>query len=135
MIKRYKLSVLKSLRFCPIFCGVFLVKSFFTNYRQSTMTKCIFVSGGGVSSLGKGMTDAAVAAVREARGVKVTRTKMDAYINADPGTRTPFQHGEVFVPEDGAETELDLGYYERCLRDSMMSKSNNFTSGRIYQNV
>ncbi|MDX1786981.1 CTP synthase [Psychrobacter cibarius] len=99
------------------------------------MTKFIFVTGGVVSSLGKGITAASLAAVLEARGVKVTMTKMDPYINVDPGTMSPFQHGEVFVTEDGAETDLDLGYYERFLRHSKMSKSNNFTSGRIYQNV
>ena len=99
------------------------------------MTKFIFVTGGVVSSLGKGITAASLAAVLEARGVTVTMTKMDPYINVDPGTMSPFQHGEVFVTEDGAETDLDLGYYERFLRHSKMTKSNNFTSGRIYQNV
>ncbi len=99
------------------------------------MTKFIFVTGGVVSSLGKGITAASLAAVLEARGINVTMTKMDPYINVDPGTMSPFQHGEVFVTEDGAETDLDLGYYERFLRRSKMSKSNNFTSGRIYQNV
>lgn len=99
------------------------------------MTKFIFVTGGVVSSLGKGITAASLAAILEARGVNVTMTKMDPYINVDPGTMSPFQHGEVFVTEDGAETDLDLGYYERFLRRSKMSKSNNFTSGRIYQNV
>ena len=99
------------------------------------MTKYIFVTGGVVSSLGKGISAASVAALLEARGLKVTMTKMDPYINVDPGTMSPFQHGEVFVTEDGAETDLDLGYYERFLRHSKMSKSNNFTSGRIYQNV
>ncbi len=99
------------------------------------MTKFIFVTGGVVSSLGKGITAASLAAVLEARGLKVTMTKMDPYINVDPGTMSPFQHGEVFVTEDGAETDLDLGYYERFLRHSKMSKVNNFTSGRIYQTV
>lgn len=98
-------------------------------------TKFIFVTGGVVSSLGKGITAASLAAVLEARGLKVTMTKMDPYINVDPGTMSPFQHGEVFVTEDGAETDLDLGYYERFLRHSKMSKTNNFTSGRIYQSV
>lgn len=97
--------------------------------------KYIFVTGGVVSSLGKGITAASLAAVLEARGLKVTMTKMDPYINVDPGTMSPFQHGEVFVTEDGAETDLDLGYYERFLRRSKMSKTNNFTSGRIYQTV
>lgn len=99
------------------------------------MTKFIFVTGGVVSSLGKGITAASLAAVLEARGLKVTMTKMDPYINVDPGTMSPFQHGEVFVTEDGAETDLDLGYYERFLRHSKMSKVNNFTSGRVYQTV
>ncbi|OOS07982.1 CTP synthase [Moraxella cuniculi DSM 21768] len=98
-------------------------------------TKFIFVTGGVVSSLGKGIAAASLAAVLEARGLKVTMTKMDPYINVDPGTMSPFQHGEVFVTEDGAETDLDLGYYERFLRRSKMSKANNFTSGRIYQTV
>lgn len=99
------------------------------------MTKFIFVTGGVVSSLGKGITAASVASTLEARGLKVTMTKLDPYINVDPGTMSPFQHGEVFVTEDGAETDLDLGYYERFLRHSKMSKANNFTSGRIYQTV
>ena len=99
------------------------------------MTKFIFVTGGVVSSLGKGITAASVAAILEARGLKVTMTKLDPYINVDPGTMSPFQHGEVFVTEDGAETDLDLGYYERFLRHSKMSQRNNFTSGRIYQTV
>jgi CTP synthase len=99
------------------------------------MTKYIFVTGGVVSSLGKGISAASVAALLEARGLKVTMTKMDPYINVDPGTMSPFQHGEVFVTEDGAETDLDLGYYERFLRHSRMTKKNNFTSGRIYLDV
>lgn len=99
------------------------------------MTKYIFVTGGVVSSLGKGISAASVAALLEARGLKVTMTKMDPYINVDPGTMSPFQHGEVFVTEDGAETDLDLGYYERFLRHSRMTKKNNFTSGRIYSHV
>ncbi len=99
------------------------------------MTKFIFVTGGVVSSLGKGIAAASLAAVLEARGLKITMTKMDPYINVDPGTMSPFQHGEVFVTEDGAETDLDLGYYERFLRRSKMSRANNFTSGRIYQTV
>ena len=99
------------------------------------MTKYIFVTGGVVSSLGKGITAASLAALLEARGLKVTMTKMDPYINVDPGTMSPFQHGEVFVTDDGAETDLDLGYYERFLRHARMSKRNNFTSGRIYLDV
>ena len=88
-----------------------------------------------VSSLGKGISAASVAALLEARGLKVTMVKMDPYINVDPGTMSPFQHGEVFVTEDGAETDLDLGYYERFLRRAKMTKLNNFTSGRVYQDV
>jgi CTP synthase len=99
------------------------------------MTKYIFVTGGVVSSLGKGITAASLAALLEARGLKVTMTKMDPYINVDPGTMSPYQHGEVFVTDDGAETDLDLGYYERFLRHARMSKRNNFTSGRIYLDV
>ncbi|WP_022956295.1 CTP synthase [Perlucidibaca piscinae] len=99
------------------------------------MTKFIFVTGGVVSSLGKGISAASLAALLEARGLKVTMIKMDPYINVDPGTMSPYQHGEVFVTDDGAETDLDLGYYERFLRRSRMSKKNNFTSGRIYLDV
>ena len=99
------------------------------------MTKYIFVTGGVVSSLGKGISAASLAALLEARGLKVTMTKMDPYINVDPGTMSPYQHGEVFVTEDGAETDLDLGYYERYLRRSKMTRNNNFTSGRIYLDV
>ena len=99
------------------------------------MTHFIFVTGGVVSSLGKGISAASVAALLEASGLKVTMVKMDPYINVDPGTMSPFQHGEVFVTEDGAETDLDLGYYERFLRRAKMTKLNNFTSGRVYQDV
>lgn len=99
------------------------------------MTKYIFVTGGVVSSLGKGISAASLAALLEARGLKVTMIKMDPYINVDPGTMSPYQHGEVFVTGDGAETDLDLGYYERFLRRGRMTRNNNFTSGRIYQDV
>ncbi|MDP2227710.1 MAG: CTP synthase [Moraxellaceae bacterium] len=99
------------------------------------MTKYIFVTGGVVSSLGKGISAASLAALLEARGLKVTMIKMDPYINVDPGTMSPYQHGEVFVTGDGAETDLDLGYYERFLRHARMTKANNFTSGRIYLDV
>ncbi len=102
---------------------------------RNRMTHFIFVTGGVVSSLGKGISAASVAALLEARGLKVTMVKMDPYINVDPGTMSPFQHGEVFVTEDGAETDLDLGYYERFLRLAKMTKLNNFTSGRVYQDV
>ncbi len=98
------------------------------------MTKFIFVTGGVVSSLGKGIASASIGAILEARGLKVTLLKLDPYINVDPGTMSPFQHGEVFVTEDGAETDLDLGHYERFV-DATMSKRNNFTTGQIYENV
>ena len=98
------------------------------------MTRYIFVTGGVVSSLGKGIASASLAAVLEARGLKVTILKLDPYINVDPGTMSPFQHGEVFVTEDGAETDLDLGHYERFIR-SKMTKRNNFTTGRVYETV
>lgn len=98
------------------------------------MTKYIFVTGGVVSSLGKGIAAASVAAILESRGLKVTMMKLDPYINVDPGTMSPFQHGEVFVTEDGAETDLDLGHYERFI-SSKMSKRNNFTTGQIYDSV
>ncbi|ATX76121.1 CTP synthase [Reinekea forsetii] len=98
------------------------------------MTRYIFVTGGVVSSLGKGIASASLAAILEARGLKVTLLKLDPYINVDPGTMSPFQHGEVFVTEDGAETDLDLGHYERFV-NTTMTRRNNFTSGRIYQDV
>ena len=98
------------------------------------MPKIIFVTGGVVSSLGKGIASASLAAVLEARGSKVTLIKLDPYINVDPGTMNPLQHGEVYVTEDGAETDLDLGHYERFVR-SKMGKVNNYTTGQIYQNV
>ena len=98
------------------------------------MTHYIFVTGGVVSSLGKGIASASLAAILEARGLKVTMMKLDPYINVDPGTMSPFQHGEVFVTEDGAETDLDLGHYERFIRTTM-TQGNNFTSGRVYEEV
>ncbi len=98
------------------------------------MTKFVFITGGVVSSLGKGIASASLAAILEARGLKVTMMKLDPYINVDPGTMSPFQHGEVFVTEDGAETDLDLGHYERFIR-TPMRQSNNFTTGRIYERV
>ncbi|NIM43694.1 MAG: CTP synthase [Hydrogenophaga sp.] len=98
------------------------------------MTKYVFVTGGVVSSLGKGIASASLAALLESRGLKVTLIKLDPYINVDPGTMSPFQHGEVFVTDDGAETDLDLGHYERFI-ETRMRKSNNFTTGRIYQSV
>ncbi|MAT51554.1 MAG: CTP synthetase [Porticoccaceae bacterium] len=98
------------------------------------MTRFIFITGGVVSSLGKGIAAASLGAVLEARGLKVTVLKLDPYLNVDPGTMSPFQHGEVFVTEDGAETDLDLGHYERFL-SSKMSRSNNFTSGQVYETI
>lgn len=97
-------------------------------------TNYIFVTGGVVSSLGKGIAAASLAAILEARGLNVTMMKLDPYINVDPGTMSPIQHGEVFVTEDGAETDLDLGHYERFIR-TKMSRRNNFTTGRIYSDV
>ena len=98
------------------------------------MTKFVFVTGGVVSSLGKGIASASLAAILESRGLKVTLIKLDPYINVDPGTMSPFQHGEVFVTDDGAETDLDLGHYERFI-ETRMKKTNNFTTGRIYECV
>lgn len=101
---------------------------------MTNMTKFIFVTGGVVSSLGKGIAAASLAAVLESRGLNVTLLKLDPYINVDPGTMSPFQHGEVYVTDDGAETDLDLGHYERFVR-TRMKQSNNFTAGRVYADV
>lgn len=98
------------------------------------MTKYVFVTGGVVSSLGKGIAAASLGAILESRGIRVTHLKLDPYINVDPGTMSPFQHGEVFVTEDGAETDLDLGHYER-FTSAKMSRRNNFTTGQIYESV
>jgi CTP synthase len=98
------------------------------------MTRFIFVTGGVVSSLGKGISAASLGAILESRGLNVTILKLDPYLNVDPGTMSPYQHGEVYVTEDGAETDLDLGHYERFLR-SKMTKNNNFTSGQIYETI
>jgi CTP synthase len=98
------------------------------------MIRYIFVTGGVVSSLGKGIASASLGAILEARGLRITLIKLDPYINVDPGTMSPFQHGEVFVTEDGAETDLDLGHYERFVRTTMTRK-NNFTTGRVYADV
>src|SRR5215467_4088308 len=97
-------------------------------------TKYVFVTGGVVSSIGKGLASASIGALLEARGLKVTHVKLDPYINVDPGTMSPYQHGEVFVTDDGAETDLDLGHYERFTSARMM-RQNNFTTGRIYESV
>src|SRR5664279_1251529 len=97
-------------------------------------TKFIFVTGGVVSSLGKGLASASIGSLLEARGLKITIQKLDPYLNVDPGTMNPMQHGEVFVTDDGAETDLDLGHYERFL-SQRMSRLNNATSGQIYQTV
>jgi CTP synthase len=101
---------------------------------RTPMTRLIFVTGGVVSSLGKGIAAASLAAILEARGLRVTMMKLDPYINVDPGTMSPFQHGEVYVTDDGAETDLDLGHYERFLR-VRLSRKNSVTTGRIYENV
>jgi len=105
-----------------------------SEFHTFSMTKYIFITGGVVSSLGKGIAASSLAAILEARGLKVTMTKLDPYINLDPGTMSPFQHGEVFVTEDGAETDLDLGHYERFLKTTM-AKKNNFTTGQVYDSV
>src|SRR5690348_16739265 len=97
-------------------------------------TKFVFVTGGVVSSIGKGLASASVGALLEARGLRVTLVKLDPYINVDPGTMSPYQHGEVFVTDDGAETDLDLGHYER-FTSVRMTRANNFTTGRIYESV
>ncbi len=101
---------------------------------MSKRTKFVFVTGGVVSSIGKGLSAASIGALMEARGLKVTHIKLDPYINVDPGTMSPYQHGEVFVTDDGAETDLDLGHYER-FTTARMSRQNNFTTGRVYESV
>src|SRR3954469_15830850 len=101
---------------------------------MSKRTKFVFVTGGVVSSIGKGLGAASIGALMEARGLKVTHIKLDPYINVDPGTMSPYQHGEVFVTDDGAEGDLDLGHYER-FTTSRMQRSNNFTTGKIYEAV
>ena len=102
--------------------------------KKSPDTKFIFITGGVVSSIGKGLSSAVIGSLLEGRGLRVTALKLDPYINVDPGTMSPFQHGEVFVTDDGAETDLDLGHYERFL-DTKMSRQNNFTSGQVYETV
>src|ERR671937_2847171 len=98
------------------------------------MPKYIFVTGGVVSSLGKGLAASSIGCLLEARGLRVTFVKLDPYINVDPGTMSPFQHGEVYVTDDGAETDLDLGHYER-FTTAKMTRRNNYTTGRIYNSV
>ena len=105
-----------------------------TDTPQARPTKYIFVTGGVVSSLGKGIAAASIGRLLKERGLRVTLQKFDPYINVDPGTMSPFQHGEVFVTDDGAETDLDLGHYERFI-DESLSQDNNITTGRIYQTV
>ncbi|HET8734407.1 MAG TPA: CTP synthetase, partial [Anaeromyxobacteraceae bacterium] len=102
--------------------------------KRGKKTKYLFVTGGVVSSLGKGLAAASIGSLLENRGLEVMHLKLDPYINVDPGTMSPFQHGEVFVTDDGAETDLDLGHYER-FTTAKMTRKNNFTTGRIYQNV
>jgi CTP synthase len=111
--------------------GTFLINH---SMKKIMVTRYIFITGGVVSSLGKGVASASLAAILEARGLIVTLMKLDPYINVDPGTMSPMQHGEVFVTEDGAETDLDLGHYERFVR-CKMTKANNFTTGQVYANV
>ena len=101
---------------------------------KSKQTKFIFITGGVVSSLGKGLSGASLGALLEARGLRISLMKLDPYINVDPGTMSPFQHGEVYVTDDGAETDLDLGHYER-FTSAQMTKKNNFTTGQIYESV
>ena len=102
--------------------------------RSDRRTKYIFVTGGVVSSLGKGLAAASIGSILEARGFKVALQKLDPYVNVDPGTMSPFQHGEVFVTDDGAETDLDLGHYERFTTMSA-TKNHNFTTGKIYSSA
>ena len=97
-------------------------------------TKYVFITGGVVSGLGKGIAAASIGALLEARGIRVTIQKFDPYINVDPGTMSPFQHGEVYVTDDGAETDLDLGHYER-FTNAYMTKDSNITTGKVYYNV
>ncbi|MEA3547458.1 MAG: CTP synthetase, partial [Thermodesulfobacteriota bacterium] len=104
------------------------------NKRKSLKTKFIFITGGVLSSLGKGLAAAAIGSLLESRGLTVTIQKLDPYINVDPGTMNPFQHGEVYVTDDGAETDLDLGHYER-FTTAKLGQKNNYTSGRIYYSV
>ena len=101
---------------------------------QQTLTKYIFVTGGVLSSLGKGITSASIAALLKQSGFNVSMLKIDPYLNVDPGTMSPLEHGEVFVTADGAETDLDIGHYERFI-NATLAKMNNFTTGQVYQSV
>ena len=121
----------RSLSICTLLSSM---RAHDTVMAEEIMTKYVFVTGGVVSSLGKGISSASLAALLEARALKVTLVKLDPYINVDPGTMSPFQHGEVFVTDDGAETDLDLGHYERFVR-TRMTQLNNFTTGQIYERV
>src|SRR5450432_2704737 len=103
-------------------------------HQVSRRTKFVLVTGGVVSSIGKGLASASIGALMEARGLTVTHMKLDPYINVDPGTMSPYQHGEVFVTEDGAETDLDLGHYERFI-DENTSRASNSTAGSVYNTV
>src|ERR1700761_9604918 len=118
----------------PAFGGPHLDKPRGTGAVMSKRTKFVFVTGGVVSSLGKGLSAASIGALLEARGLRVTHLKLDPYINVDPGTMSPYQHGEVFVTDDGAETDLDLGHYER-FTTARMTRQHNFTTGRVYESV
>src|SRR4249920_2071163 len=102
--------------------------------KNTKRPKFVFVTGGVVSSIGKGLAAASIGALMEARGLRVTHVKLDPYINVDPGTMSPYQHGEVYVTDDGAEADLDLGHYER-FTSARMTRANNFTTGRIYDAV
>jgi CTP synthase len=128
MPHRQGAATCKSLDATPIFARIRKPPAY------AMSNKYIFVTGGVVSSLGKGIAAASLAAILESRGLKISMVKLDPYLNVDPGTMSPFQHGEVFVTEDGAETDLDLGHYERFLH-AKMSKRNNFTTGQIYESV
>jgi CTP synthase len=112
-----------------------LFQPFFVEREQALMTSYVFITGGVVSSLGKGITSACLGAILEARGLTISMIKLDPYINVDPGTMSPFQHGEVFVTHDGTETDLDLGHYERFVRTAKCGRHSNYTTGRIYESV
>ncbi len=118
----------------PVVYAAFTARSHATEILYNPMTRFVFVTGGVVSSLGKGIASASLGAILEARGLRIAMVKLDPYINVDPGTMSPFQHGEVFVTQDGTETDLDLGHYERFVRTTT-GRNSNFTTGRIYERV